>query len=210
MKLYQAQISPNSRRVRIFLAEKGVNIEAEECWDRERACLKGEFIGLYRFRLIPMLQLDDGRQIGESTAICHYFEQLYPEPSLLGRDALEKAIVEMWQQRVNADGELGAEEVVRNSFPLLANRGLAGTVDPVPQIAALVDRGKGRLSRLFRTLDVQLKDERFIAGPRFSMADISALCAVDFAKFAGVEVPANLSNLQRWYAEVSSRPSAKA
>ncbi len=208
MKLLQMQMSPNARRVRIFLAEKRIVLEKEECWDSERTCLKSEFVEQYPFRLVPMLQLDDGSQIGESTAICRYFEELYPEPNLFGRDALEKATIEMWQQRVNSDGELGAEEVFRNSFPPFADRGLAGCADAVPQIASLVDRGKGRLSRFFTMLDRQLESQAFIAGNRFSMADISGLCAVDFAKFVGAPPPENLTHLRRWYDAVVLRPSA--
>ena len=130
----------------------------EECWEDGKACLREDFLARYPFRLIPMLELDDGRQIGESTAICRYFEELYPEPSLFGRDALEKALVEMWHQRVHADGEIGAEEVVRNSFPPMAQRGLAGTAEFVAQIPALVERGKTALTALLSCFEHTIRN----------------------------------------------------
>jgi glutathione S-transferase len=210
MKLYDSKVSPNSRRVRMFLAEKGITIEKEECWADGKSCLREDFLARYPFRLIPMLELDDGRQIGESTAICRYFEELYPEPSLFGRDALEKALVEMWHQRVHTDGEIAAEEVVRNSFPPMAQRGLAGAAELVAQIPALVKRGKRRLLRCFHVLNTQLTTQQFVAGARFSMADITTLCAVDFAKFAAIEMPLELHHLARWYGEISTRASASA
>ena len=210
MKLFHMQVSPNARRVRIFLAEKQISLEMEECLDRQRMCLKDEFVTLYPFRLVPMLQLDDGTQIGESTAICRYLEELYPEPNLFGRDPFEKAMIEMWQQRANSDGELGAEEVFRNSFAPFAARGLAGSADPIPQIPALVERGKGRLARFFAMLNEQLQKHLFVAGDRFSMADITALCAIDFAKAGGTALPDATTSLQRWYEVVAARSSAAA
>jgi glutathione S-transferase len=210
MKLFHMQVSPNARRVRIFLAEKQISLEVEECLDPQRMCLKEEFLTLYPFRLVPMLLLDDGTQIGESTAICRYLEELYPEPNLFGRDALEKAMIEMWQQRANNDGELGAEEVFRNSFVPFANRGLAGSADPIPQIPALVERGKGRLARFFAMLDAQLQKHPFVAGNRFSVADITALCAIDFAKATGATLPDAAASLRRWYEAVGTRSSASA
>ena len=116
----------------------------------------------------------------------------------------------MWQQRVNNDGELGAEEIFRNSFPPFADRGLAGSADPVPQISQLIERGKGRLRRFFSILDRQLQQHAFVAGTRFSMADISALCAVDFAKSVGTPLPDDVPNLGRWHNAVAARPSASA
>jgi glutathione S-transferase len=210
MKLFHMQVSPNARRVRIVLAEKRISLEMEECLDRERMCLKDDFVTLYPFRLVPMLQLDDGTQIGESTAICRYLEELYPEPNLFGRDPLERAMIEMWQQRANTEGELGAEEVFRNSFAPFATRGLAGSADPIPQIPELVGRGNGRLARFFAMLDRQLQRYPFVAGNRFSMADITALCAVDFAKAGGTTVPNTATSLHRWYDTVAARPSAAA
>lgn len=210
IKLYDMKLSPNCRRVRMFLAEKGVVVPMEECFDPERACLRDDYVARYPFRLVPMLELDDGTQIGESTAICRYLEALYPQPNLLGQNAVEQANVEMWQQRIQADGELGAEEMFRNAFPPFKDRGLAGFPTPVPQIAALVERGRVRFGRFLQMLDRQLSARPFVAGARFSIADISALCAIDFGKQVGHAIPDELAALHRWYIEVSGRPSAGA
>lgn len=210
MKLYDIKVSPNCRRVRMFLAEKGVSVPMEECLDPDRACLTDGYLTRYPFRMAPMLELDDGTQIGESTAICRYIEGLHPQPNLLGQNFLEQSTVEMWQQRVQADGEQGAEEMFRNAFPPFKDRGLAGFTNPIPQIPALVERGRFRLDRFLRLLDRQLSDQPFVAGPRFSIADISTLCAIDFAKHSGYQVPEELQATQRWYREISKRPSASA
>lgn len=210
MKLYDMKLSPNCRRVRIFLAEKGLTIETEECFDAERACLKTDYISRYSPRLVPMLELDDGTQIGESTAICRYMERLHPIPALWGRTALEEAMVEMWQQKVHCDGELGVEESFRNAFPPFAGRGLPGTAETVAQIPELIERGRARYGRFVRMLDHQLERNPFVAGQQFSMPDISALCAIDFARFTGLELPSELKHVARWYEAVSKRPSAQA
>lgn len=208
MRLYDMPLSANCRRVRIFMAEKGVRTATENCWDDVRVALTEEYLARYRFRVVPMLELDDGRQIGESTAICRYFEALFPEPNLFGRNAIEIASVEMWLQRINFDGEIAAEEILRNSSPHLVDRGLAGSDAPVPQIPALVDRGKGRMHRLLRRLNEQLASTRYVAGEQFSMADISLLCALEFGQFVGLDVPTGYPDVMRWYAEVKARPSA--
>jgi glutathione S-transferase len=209
MKLFHTYGSPNARRVRIFLAEKGIKVAMEECWDRTAMSLTSAYLERYPFQLMPMLELDDGSQIGESIAICRYFEALYPQPSLFGRDALEQASTEMWLWRM-CDAEIGAEEMFRNAHPSFVGRGLAGTIEHVAQIPALVDRGKSRVLRLLRTLDAQLRQHTFVAGPLFSIADITAWCALDFAKVCGIELPHTMTNVQRWYAQLSGRPSAKA
>jgi glutathione S-transferase len=157
-----------------------------------------------------MLELDDGTQIGESTAICRYIEELYPEPNLFGRTPLERATIEMWHQRVDNQGEAAAEEAFRNSFPPFAERALAGSAEPVLQIPPLVGRGRASLGRFLQMLERQLSAAPFIAGGRFTMADISALCACDMGKIAGVALPQNFSHLRTWYDSIAQRPSARA
>ena len=150
-----------------------------------------------------MLQLDDGTAICESMAICRYFEELHPEPPLFGTGALGKAIVEMWQRRM----ELGFMSAVTSAFrhlhPAMAER-------EVPQVAAWGEANKPRALEMLRILDEQLADNRFVAGDSYSVADITALVTVDFMKPARVQRPEGLANLDRWHKEVASRPSAKA
>ena len=207
MKWYDWQAAPSPRQVRMFVAEKGIDIEVEDVGDG--MVLKSAYVEKSPEAMVPMLELDDGACIGEATAICRYLEELHPDPPLMGTDAKEKAVVEMWQRRAYDEGMIAADEVFRNTHPEFADRGVPGSPEPVPQIAALVDRGKGRLSRFYKRLDAQLANNRFIAGERFAIADITALCAIDFSKFTGVNIPAESGNVARWHEEVSARPSAK-
>ena len=155
-----------------------------------------------------MLELDDGTQIGEAMAICRFLEEAYPAPPLFGVNRRDRALVDMWERRAESEGFAGAAEVFRNSTPAFAGRGLPGFEEPIAQIPALVERGKQRLTRFYRRIDGQLAEDRFIAGPRFSVADISALCIVDFAtRAAKVGLPEGCTNARRWHAEVSARPS---
>lgn len=166
--------------------------------------LKSEnFTKLNALQRVPVLQLDDGTAISESMAICRYFEELHPEPALFGSGALGKAMVEMWQRRM----ELGLMSAVTSAFrhlhPAMAER-------EVPQVAAWGEANKPRALEMLRILDEQLAGNRFVAGDAYSVADITALVTVDFMKPARVQRPEGLANLERWHKEVASRPSAKA
>jgi glutathione S-transferase len=124
-------------------------------------------------------------------AICRYLEDLFPEPKLMGGTAKEKGLVEMWERRAYDEGLIGCAEVFRNSHPEFVDRGLPGSLEPVPQIPALIERGKGRVRRFYRKFDAQLATHRFVAGDKFSVADITTLCVVDFAKFNGLDIPSD-------------------
>lgn len=209
MKLYGWGQAPNPRRVLIYLAEKGIEIEVVEAGAGAR--LSDEYLARYEGRAVPMLELDDGTQIGEAMAICRYFEEDHPAPPLFGIDRRDRALVEMWERRAETEAFPGASEAFRNAHPAFAGRGLPGFVEPVAQIPALVDRGKQRLERFFRRIDARLADTPFIAGPRFTVADITALCAADFARKAvKLAIPEECANVRRWHEEVSARPSAAA
>ena len=128
----------------------------------------------------------------------------------MGRDAKEKALTEMWSRQAEFEGYLAAAEALRNSAPMFEDRGLPGVTGGVPQIPALVERGKQTMGRLFPKLDRQLADNRYLAGDTFSIADITAYVAIDFAKRAEIEFPNDCPNVARWFAEVGERPSAAA
>lgn len=209
MKLFLWTTAPNPRRVKIYLAEKGLSVPTEEV-GAEGASLKPEFKARYPHALVPMLELDDGTQIGEAMAICRYFETLHPSPPLMGTDAKDKAIVEMWERRAYDEGMIGAAEVFRNTHPLFVGRSIPGYINPVAQQPALIERGRQRLQKFFDTFDRQLANHEFVAGDRISVADITALCAADFARrLAKVPMPASCTNLVRWYQGMSARDSAK-
>lgn len=209
MKIYDWHIAPNPRRVHIYLHEKNIRVDLEEV-GQDDLTLSPAYKLRYPHAMVPMLELDDGTCIGEVMAICRFFEELNPEPALFGKGAKERALVAMWENRANEEGMLAASELFRNTHAAFADRGLPGAAAPVPQIPELRTRAKARLERFFSKLDQQLARSRFIVGPRYTVADITALCAVDFAKWSAVEIPEDYPNLRRWHQDVSARPSAKA
>ncbi len=208
MKIYDWHIAPNPRRLHIYLAEKGLNIPFVEVGGEDLK-LKPEYIAKYPHAMVPMLELDDGTLIGEAMAIARYFEELHPDPPLMGVDAKDKAIVEMWEKRANEEGMLAASELFRNTHAAFAERGLPGSSEPVRQVPELVVRAKERLGRFYRKFDAQLANNEFVAGRRYTVADATALCAVDFGKWTDFQIPPECQNMQRWYEAVSARPSAK-
>lgn len=211
MKLYDNTHAPNPRRVRIFMAEKGVSCDNEQVDIVGGENLKSEFLEVNPRGLLPTLVLDDGTVLDETVAICRYLEETHPEPPLMGADAVSKARIEARQRHMEWDGLLPAMEAFRNAFPGFKERGLGGAVGTVEAIPALAERGKASLARYYKTLDAQLADSKYVAGDEFTIADITALCVIDFASGAArCPVPDDCENLKRWHEEVSSRPSASA
>ncbi|MBM3396611.1 MAG: glutathione S-transferase [Betaproteobacteria bacterium] len=210
MKLYVWASAPNPRRVRMFLHEKGIQVPMVDV-SGPKSTLSEDYRARYPQALVPMLELDDGTQIGEAMAICRYFETLHPDPPLMGTDAKDRALVTMWEQRAYNEGMIGAAEVFRNTHPLYASRSIPGHAMPMAQLESLVERGRQRVVRFCEVFDRQLADSEFVAGDRFSVADITALCAVDFARtLARLPFPSHCVHLQRWHDALSARPSAKA
>ncbi|HUO55179.1 MAG TPA: glutathione S-transferase [Rhodoblastus sp.] len=203
MKLYDSPVAPNPRRVRIFLAEKGIAVPTETV-DLARLEQKDPgFAAINPLQRIPVLVLDSGEILSESVAICRYFEELQPEPPLFGRDPLEKARVEMWQRRAELEFFFPIALAFRHSHPAMVEM-------EKPQIPQLVELNRPRAIAFARFLDSELANRPFLAGDAFSIADITALVAADFARPARVAFPDELTHFARWRAEVSARPSAKA
>lgn len=209
MKLYDMRVAPNPRRVRIFLAEKGIEIPTVEINIRAGENLAPGFLAVNPRGVLPTLQLEDGTIIDESTAICRYFEELRPDPPLLGQGALEKAMVECWTRRVEADAGQPVVDAFRNSYPPYAERAIPGR-QGIRAIPALVERGKQRLAEFYPVIDQRLGDTEFVAGASFSFADITLLCIADFARAIKLPTPDGLAHFARWHARVSARPSAAA
>lgn len=210
MKLYDFSLAPNPRRVRMFLAEKGVEIPSVQINTREREQFSAAFKAVNPRCIVPALELDDGTCIVESVAICRYIEEIHPAPALFGSDAKEKALVEMWNRHAEFDGFGAVGEMVRNSAPMFEDRGLAGLPGGVPQIPALVERGRQTMDRFLVFLNGHLEGNAFLAGDNFSIADITAFVAIEFSQRASYEVPSRLSHVKRWHGEIAARPSAKA
>lgn len=210
MKLYDFALAPNPRRVRMFLAEKGMEIATVQINTREREQFSEAFKAVNPRCIVPALELDDGTCIVESVAICRYIEETQPDPPLFGRDAKEKALVEMWNRHAEFDGFGAVGEMVRNGAPMFADRGLAGLPGGVPQIPALIERGRNTMDRFLGHLDEQLASNTFVAGDQFSIADITPFIAIEFSLRAEYEVPAGCDQVRRWHEEVAARPSAKS
>lgn len=211
MKFYDCASAPSPRRVRVFLAEKGIAVPTVQIDLRAGQQFTPEFRAINPDCTVPVLTLDDGTVITDAIGICRYFEETHPAPPLMGATATERAVVESWQRQCERDGLYAVMETFRNATPGLKDRALPGP-DNYPQIPELAARGRARIERFFATLDARLAANEFVAGPRYSIADITALIAVDFAGWLRpkLTIPAGCTHLARWYAAAAARPSAKA
>ena len=202
MKLYDASTAPNPRRVRIFLAEKGISVPVDQVDIVSAQNRSAEFRAKNAMGTLPVLELDDGTTIAESVAICRYFEELQPEPPLMGTDAKDRAVVEMWQRRMEFELFLPITQVFRNGHAFFKGR--------IPQVPEYGEVCRKHAEQRLEWLDGVLADRPFVAGERYTIADITALCAIDFGRVSNIRVTPEQPNLARWHAAVSSRPSAKA
>jgi glutathione S-transferase len=203
MKLYDGGRAPNPRRVRVFLAEKGVSIPTEQVDLTSLEHKATGYAAVNPMQRVPALMLDDGTVLTESIAICRYIEALHPEPPLFGRGTLEPAVIEMWQRRVEFHLLEPVSQVFRHLHPAMKQM-------EVPQVPAWAEANQPRVAAMLAYLDGELGRRRFIAGQNYTVADITALIAVDFMKPARLAMRGGLEHLRRWYAEVSARPSASA
>lgn len=203
MKIIETAKAPNPRRVRIFLAEKGIPMAFEEHDLMQNPFGTPELTALNPWQRVPILIFDDGRSLSESIAICRYFEEIQPDPPLFGEGAWGRASVEMWNRRAELGLFAAVTEVFRHLHPRMANL-------EVPQVG---DWGRANVSKVNRELDrldAQLAQSPFLAGNFFSVADITLLVAIDFMKPAKLAVSDHYANVRRWHADVSSRASASA
>ncbi len=203
MKLYDGGRAPNPRRVRIFLAEKGITVPAEQVDLGKLEQRSQAYAAINPMQRVPALVLDDGTVIAESIAICRYFEVLQPDPPLFGRGALESALVEMWNRRAELHLLFPVASVFQHLHPAMKQM-------INPQVAAWGEANKPRVIEFLRFLDGELKNRTFVAGNSYSVADITAQIAVDFMRVSKLAVPDELAHLKRWHESVSARPSAAA
>lgn len=202
MKLYDGGRAPNPRRVRIFLAEKGISVPIETVDLGKQEHKTPAYAAINPLQRLPALVLDDGTVITESIAICRYFEGLRPEPPLFGRGATEEALVEMWNRRVELNLYAAVSAVFRHLHP--------GMKEMEQQVPEWGEANKPHVYEFLAFLDGELKDRLYVVGDRYSVADITALVSVDFMKPARLELPDTLVNLRRWHQAVAARPSARA
>ena len=202
MKIYDSKTAPNPRRVRIFLAEKGIQAPYEEVDINNAVNRSPEFRKKNPMGTLPVLELDDGTCIAESVAICRYFEELQPHPPLMGIDARDRAIVEMWQRRMELGLLLPTADAFRQRHEFFKGR--------ILQTPEYAEVQKKNAESCLMWLNEVLADRPFIAGERYTIADITALCAIDFGRVSKIRIQPDQQDLARWHEAVSSRPSAKA
>jgi len=209
MIFYDCATAPSPRRVRIFLAEKGLEIDTVQVDLQKGEHLAPAFRAINPFCTVPVLELDDGTRLLESNSICLYLEETNPEPNLLGRDAKEKAVIAGWNREMEWNGFMAMADAFRNRARGLVGRALTGPIN-YEQIPELAERGRQRVKHFFSLLDERLGESAYIAGERFTVADITALVTVDFARWIRLEVPDDAVNLRRWHGKVSARPGVVA
>lgn len=209
MIFYDCSTAPSPRRVRIFIAEKGLEVETVEVDLRSGEHLGEAFGEINPHRTVPVLEIEDGTRLWDSNSICLYLEEVFPEPNLMGRDAREKGVVATWNRSMEWDGFTAVADVLRNTSKGFQNRALTGPVD-YEQIPALAERGRRRVQHFFTELDARLGACPYVAGDRFTIADITAVVTVDFAAWIKEAVPEDARNLREWHGRVSARPGVVA
>lgn len=206
LTLYDCSTAPSPRRARILLAEKGLRHETVQIDLRAGEQFGDSYRAINPECTVPALRTEEGALLTDNAAIAAYLEARFPDPPLAGRTPREKAEVASWSWRAEFDGLLAVAEALRNSSPAMANRALPGPVD-YPQIPELAERGRARVREFFAVLNARLSDREFLAGDGFSIADITAVVAVDFARIVKIRPDDTHPNLQRWHAAIASRPS---
>ena len=202
MKHYDAKTAPNPRRVRIFFAEKHLVVPVEQVDIASASNRSPEFRAKNPMGTVPVLELDDGTMIAESVAICRYVEEIRPDPPLMGTDAKDRAVVEMWQRRMEYELFVPITQVFRNGHAFFRGR--------IPQVPEYGEVCRTHALARLAWLDEVLADRPFVAGERFTIADITALCAIDFGRVSNVRILPEQASLQRWHDAVLQRPSARA
>ena len=206
MKLFDHPTAPNPRRVHVFLAEKNIELERVNVDMQKGEHKAAEFLQKNISGQIPVLQLDDGTYLSESVSICRYLEALHPSPSMFGSTPSDVGRIDMHLRRIEL--QLGRNVSVSWVNGPIVAKFAAGRFTQIPEAKKQSDAA---VSAYYERLDKELSSRAMIAGDNYSVADITAMCTIDFAEqMVDLKPDENLQNLSRWRAEVSSRPSAKA
>ncbi len=202
MQLYDSAVAPNPRIVRVYLAEKGIEVPKGQVDLAAAENRQPEYLAKNPMGGLPMLELDDGTYIAETIAICRYFEEQQPEPALFGTDAKDKAVVEMWRRRMELEVAVPIRQTFRDTHEFFKGR--------IPQVAEWGEVMREAATKRLEWLDSVLADREWIAGDRFTIADITAMVGIDFGRRSKIRIADDQKNLKRWHEAASSRPSAKA
>ena len=207
MKLYDFELAPNAQRVRVFLAEKGLEVPTEQLNVRDDDQFVEPFTSMNPFHCVPFLELDDGTVIAESMSICRYLEELNPEPPLFGRTAEERAVIDMWLRRFELDAFIPMLHAVRNHVPMFAGRVVPGTRTDLPQLPVMVTRGKEMMEVFLARVEPHMAQNEFIAGPDFTIADITGYFTVRMTNALEMDLTTSYPAVTAWFGKVSQRPA---
>ncbi|MDH2381747.1 glutathione S-transferase family protein [Bradyrhizobium sp. CER78] len=207
MKLYGFGPAASAQRVRVFLAEKGLDIPTEQLNVRDDDQFAAAFTAMNPFHCVPFLELEDGTVIAESVSICRYLEELHPEPALFGRTAVERAVIDMWLRRFELDGLVPMVHAVRNHVPMFAGKVVPGTRTDLPQLPAMVIRGKELMEILLGRVEPHIARSEFVAGPEFTIADITGFFAIRLTRVLEMDIATRYPAVANWFAKVSARPT---
>ena len=208
MKFFDCKTAPSPRRVRIFIAEKDIAVETILVDLRSKEQLGVEFKTINPHCTVPVLELDDGARLTTTAGIWRYLEATYPDPPLMGETPQQRGMIADLQWHIEMNGFMAMAEFLRNSAPAMKGRALTGPHD-YDQIPELADRGKLRVQRFLEEIDQVIGDKPYVAGDRFSVADIDLLVLIDFSAWRKLSLPAGATNARRWYEAVRARPSAQ-
>ena len=209
MKFYDFAMAPNPRRTRILAAEKGIDLDIEQVDLRNGGQMSDEFKAINPRCTVPALVLDSGLVLTENLAIATYFEEIKPEPPMMGTTAEEKANVMMWQARIEQEGLMAVAEAFRNTSPGFAGRAITGQ-NGFEQIAELAERGLARFQHFCPMLEKQLGDNQFLLGDQITLVDVTAYTVIDFSGWIKQAIPDDCPKLKAWHERMAARPSAKA
>ena len=207
MKFYDFTLAPSSQRVRVYLAEKGLELPTEQLNVREDEQFAEPFTSMNPFHCVPFLALDDGTVIAESMSICSYLEELHPEPPLFGRTPAERAVIDMWMRRFELDAFIPLLHALRNHLPNFAGKVVPGTRADLPQSEAMVGRGKAMAGVLFDRAEPHMARNEFVAGPDFTVADITGFFTLRMAYALEMDIGASWPATHAWFQKVSARPA---
>ena len=208
MKFFDCKTAPSPRRVRIFIAEKGITVETVDVDLRSKEQLNPDFRSINPHCTVPVLELDDGTPLTTTAGIRRYLEVAYPNPALMGETAKQRGIISDLQWHIEMNGFMAMAEFLRNSAPAMKGRALTGPHD-YEQIPELADRGRLRVQRFLEEIDQIISTKSYVAGDQFSIADIDLLVFIEFAAWRKLGLPEGAANARRWYEDVRARPSAQ-
>ena len=208
MKFFDCKTAPSPRRVRIFIAEKGITVETVDVDLRSKEQLNPDFRSINPHCTVPVLELDDGTPLTTTAGIWRYLEAAYPNPALMGETPTQRGIISDLQWHIEMNGFMAMAEFLRNSAPAMKGRALTGPHD-YEQIPELADRGRLRVQRFLEEIDQIISTKSYVAGDQFSIADIDLLVFIEFAAWRKLDLPEGAVNAHRWYEDVRARPSAQ-